>query len=312
MARRTQNRIRYSMWVVVVYMLAALSWWSILLMKMNKENYDLKLIHSDPVLKTEAYDNYIKNQNMIFGEGIFFGLALIAGIYFIYRSYQKEIEISKRQNNFLLSVTHELKTPISVLSLTNQTLMKRELSKEQKMTILNDAGIELERLEDLVNNILTATKIDHNYGSELESISIRDFIEELVSKLRSRYTNPLQVEIETDYVIQADRSLMGIALKNLIDNACKYSPNNAVVRIKASFKNNQKSLSVIDSGIGINADESKKVFQKFYRSEDEQIRKSKGSGLGLFLVKEILNLFGATIELERSSNKGSTFKINFM
>lgn len=297
--------------VVVIYMLCALSWWSILLFKMNQEKYELSLIHSDPVQKELAYEEFTKTKKMVLGEGVFFGLALIIGIYFLYRSYKQEIEGSKRQNNFLLSVTHELKTPLSVLSLTNQTLQSRDLPKEKQQEILKDAGLELERLEDLVNNILTATKIDHQYNTQVEAIKINAFLEELILKLSSRYKHQLELQRIDDYVILADKELFEIAVKNLIDNACKYSPNAETVQIVTKINHGQNTLSIIDNGEGIKQEDIHKIFDKFYRAGEERIRKSKGSGLGLYLVKEILSIFNASIQLVSNSNKGSTFVIRF-
>jgi len=278
---------------------------------MNQEKYELKLIHSDPVQKEMAFIEFTKTKKMIVGEGVFFGLALIIGIYFLYRSYKQELEGSKRQNNFLLSVTHELKTPLSVLSLTNQTLQSRDLPKEKQKEILIDAGLELERLEDLVNNILTATKIDHQYNAQVEEIKIITFLEELVFKLSSRYSHKLELLFEDDYLIQVDKELFEIALKNLIDNACKYSPDATTVKIKTKIDQNHNTLSIIDQGEGIKPENVSKIFDKFYRAGEESVRNSKGSGLGLYLVKEILNIFNASIHLASNSGKGSTFVIRF-
>ena len=247
----TRNQIRVLMWIIVIYMLAALCWWSILLLKFNDQIFELEQIHADAVQKEIAYKEFNRNKNMIIGEGIFFGLALITGIYFLYRSYKKELEISKRQNNFLLSVTHELKTPLSVLSLTNQTLTSRDLPKEKQQEILHQAGTELERLEDLVNNILTATKIDHQHSTQIENFKVSQILEEILNKLKTRYPNPILLDVQNDFNIHVDKELFELALKNLIDNACKYSSSESEVRIITKKENKLATIAVKDQGIGV-------------------------------------------------------------
>jgi K+-sensing histidine kinase KdpD len=291
-------------------MLAALCWWSILLLKFNEENYQLKQATAQSSTEeiSLAEKEYNKQRKMILGEGMVFGIALIVGIYFIYRSYKREMNVTKRQNNFLLSITHELKSPLSVVKLINQTLQKRNLNKEQQTELLSDGETEILRLENLISNLLLTTKLD-DYAGNFEETELSSLIQERVDIYNKRYKDRIIFSQSKKFNLALDKELFSTAIDNLISNALKYSGEQTKVKIDINASKKHTSISISDVGKGITDLEKEKVFTKFYRSGDEETRNSQGSGLGLYLVKEIIKLHNGSISIKDNHPKGSTFLI---
>jgi len=291
-------------------MLAALCWWSILLLKFNEENYTLKqsLDNYAPTEIRKIESDYQKQRKMILGEGMVFGIALIVGIYFIYRSYRREVDVTKRQNNFLLSITHELKSPLSVVKLINQTLLKRNLNKEQQTELLSDGETEILRLENLISNLLLTTKLD-DYARNFVPAPLSEIIQERVNIYNKRYNDRISFSMDQDQLLAIDKELFSTAIDNLISNALKYSEENTKVDIHLSARSKLTTICISDLGKGIPDIEKEKVFNKFYRSGDEETRNSQGSGLGLYLVREIIKLHQGQIIIQDNKPQGSIFVI---
>lgn len=294
----------------MLYMLAALCWWSILLLKFNEENYTLKqsLDNYAPTEIRKIESDYQKQRKMILGEGMVFGIALIVGIYFIYRSYRREVDVTKRQNNFLLSITHELKSPLSVVKLINQTLLKRNLNKEQQTELLSDGETEILRLENLISNLLLTTKLD-DYARNFVPAPLSEIIQERVNIYNKRYNDRISFSMDQDQLLAIDKELFSTAIDNLISNALKYSEENTKVDIHLSARSKLTTICISDLGKGIPDIEKEKVFNKFYRSGDEETRNSQGSGLGLYLVREIIKLHQGQIIIQDNKPQGSIFVI---
>ncbi|MFA5573788.1 MAG: ATP-binding protein [Brumimicrobium sp.] len=284
------------LYILSAYVIMQFGWWAYHLI-------DLASIIEPP-------EKQRKQIIMIIGEGLVFFLLLILGIWQIRRSFQKEILISNRQSNFLLSVTHELKTPIASSKLYLQTLLKRHsLDRDQQEKLLEKALEENRRLEVMIENILTATQIEnqhfklniteHNLSNEIAEIA------ENWSKLRV----PIKSSIEKDIVRKVDLSIIETALLNLLENAYKYGGTNPEIEVYLKKEGNNVIWGVKDQGSGIPPEHSKEIFEKFVRIGDEVTRKQKGTGLGLFIVKSLLVLHGDKIEYLSNTPKGSHFKI---
>jgi len=301
---------KYITTLFMLYMLAALCWWSILLLKFNEENYTLKqsLDNYAPTEIRKIESDYQKQRKMILGEGMVFGIALIVGIYFIYRSYRREVDVTKRQNNFLLSITHELKSPLSVVKLINQTLLKRNLNKEQQTELLSDGETEILRLENLISNLLLTTKLD-DYARNFVPAPLSEIIQERVNIYNKRYNDRISFSMDQDQLLAIDKELFSTAIDNLISNALKYSEENTKVDIHLSARSKLTTICISDLGKGIPDIEKEKVFNKFYRSGDEETRNSQGSGLGLYLVREIIKLHQGQIIIQDNKPQGSIFVI---
>jgi signal transduction histidine kinase len=248
---------------------------------------------------------------MVFGEALVFILIIIIGAYYVIRTYYKEMDLAKKEKNFSLSVTHELKTPIASSKLFAQTLLEREdLSYEQQKTSLEKIIQEQNRLNDLVEKILLVSSIEEIKSDlNIKPISIGMLIDQLIENHNS--THLITNDVPKEVIIQADDFYIISLIQNLLDNAIKYSDTGSEI-IFSSLQNSQEFiLSVADQGVGIPLPYRTKIFERFYRIEDEEIRSSKGTGLGLFLVNEIVKIHGGKIKCRDNSPKGTVFDINF-
>ena len=248
---------------------------------------------------------------MVFGEAIVFIIIIITGAYYVIRSYYKEMELVKKEKNFALSVTHELKTPIASSKLFAQTLLERkDLSVDQQKVSLEKIIQEQNRLNDLVERILLVSSIEEIKNSlNIKPISLSSLINQLIDNQIN--THSIINNVPEGLVIQGDDFYIISLIQNLIDNAKKYSPLGSEIIFSSTQNSFQTILSVSDQGIGIPDEHRNKVFERFYRIEDEDIRSSKGTGLGLFLVNEIVKIHGGKIKCRDNSPKGTVFDIKF-
>lgn len=240
-------------------------------------------------------------------EAILLTILVGAGIYGVYSSVNMIYNLNKQQNNFLLSVTHELKTPIAAMKLMLQTIRTRNLTDDKKNELLDKAIINSDRLNELTENMLTAMQIENDkytYARELFSVS------DMMMSVADHYKlHPhITAEIEDDLEMVGDRFILRISINNLVENALKYSQNQ-VVHLKLYRNNDKAVIEVVDEGIGIPDDQKSKIFRRFYRVEDEEIRDTKGTGLGLFIVKQSIVKHGGKVWVSNNTPRGSIFTV---
>ena len=262
----------------------------------------------------ELESKKIKRVYMIVGEGTVFMLILLFGIIKVRSSIKKEIDLNEQQKNFILSVSHELKTPIAASKLQIQTLLKHELNRDKQIELLSNALEETERLNKLVENVLTVNQLSNkNISIHKEDFNCSELIELTVKRYFPNFvkSNALKLNIEEPVFLNADKDLIQSVVINLVENAIKYSFNEVDIIVKLKKENHKTILEISDKGIGISATEKEKIFEKFYRSGKEDTRKTKGTGIGLFLVKSICDLHHASISVLPNQPKGVVFKIEF-
>lgn len=309
--------------VFVAYIVFQFLWWEVLLVKQSneiiKEKQNLVALSSsdyDSILKNISELESKKNKRvyMIVGEGTVFLLILLFGVIKVRASIRKEIEVNEQQKNFILSVSHELKTPIAASKLQLQTLIKHELDRDKQKTLLNNALDETERLNKLVENVLLANQLsNHNLLIQKDDFNLN----ELIQKTANRYfinelnNQSLILNIEKPVILNGDKDLIQSVIINLIENAIKYSFNNTHIVVSLNNENNVITLNISDNGIGILDVEKNKIFDKFYRSGNEETRKTKGTGIGLYVVKSICDMHHASIQILPNIPSGSVFKIQF-
>lgn len=297
--------------LVMMYMVAALAWWSVLLLQQNEQ---LFLLKKEIVSSSEVIDgltaNYEKQRKMIMGEGFVFAISMVLGTYFIYKSNIREINLSRRQSNFLLSVSHELKSPLTSINLGLETLKKRTLSQDKIIEVADMALKESRRLENLISTILTAAKVEHGYTPNVERLDLVEVIQNLVTQYETR--NPdhrFSLRLHTDAaLVNGSKQDIQSIFTNLLENALKYGKNTAI-SIDLTQDDKYWSVSVADAGPGIPMKEKDRVFEKFYRMGNEETRSSKGTGLGLYIVKKIIQSHHGTIDLLDNKPSGCKFVI---
>jgi len=251
---------------------------------------------------------------MFVGEGIFFFIIFIIGAIKLKQAFDREDKLHKQQRNFMLSVTHELKSPLASIKLYIQTILKRELDREQQSQFLNNSLKDIERLDDLVENVLIATKLDSKQVQlQKESFNFSEAVCKIADRLQvySCTTQSIKLNVEPDIHLKGDTFALSSVVTNLLENAIKYSPACEQVSVKLYREKGDVVFSVADFGIGIPDEEKKKVFDKFYRVGSENTRKTKGTGLGLYIVKSVLDKHQAQIKIKDNKPTGTIFEITF-
>jgi len=253
---------------------------------------------------------------MILSEGSMFVIVLSFGAYYLHSSINKEQRLQEQKKNFLLSVTHELKSPLASIKLLLQTIQKRSLTKEQILDFIDKSLLDIERLDDMVENMLLASKIDNqSYTFPKASFNLSVLVDSIVNRLQVTRCDCNQqiinAEIEPKIEITGDKFALTSVVTNLIENAVKYSKPCEVVGVKLFLKEDKVYLQVADHGIGIADEEKSRIFDKFYRVGSEDTRNTKGTGLGLYIVKEVLNKHEASIRVRDNRPAGSIFEVVF-
>jgi K+-sensing histidine kinase KdpD len=305
-------------WFLLTYIVTALIFWFLSLVRQSTQMSEYKLLQ----LKKDAPDystrvNEIEDEErrkiaQYIGEGSTFLLLILVGAVFVYQATRRQILLNTQQQNFMMAITHELKTPIAITKLNIETLLKRKLEESQQEKLLNNALQESNRLNDLCDNILLASQIDAgDYLPDKEMINLGELVQESAAYFKTRFPYQLIEEtIEENIYVKGDRLLLQLAVNNLIENAIKYSEKQKPVTILLQKSNTETQLLVKDLGKGIARQEKKKVFEKFYRAGDENTRNTKGTGLGLYLTKKIIKDHNGNITVQDNTPSGCIFAIS--
>ena len=306
-------------WILLLYIIAALVWWFIALEKQNEIMFNFRLLQ----LNKDSPDFNLQFQNILkqkqrktaqyIGEGSTFLLLILIGALFVYRATRRQLRLSDQQQNFMMAVTHELKTPIAVVNLNLETLQLRKLDEEKQHHIINSTLLETKRLNTLTNNILITSQLESgNYTIDKEQIDLSFLMKDVIADFKKRFPNrTIECEIQDGILLTGEKLLFQLLISNLVDNALKYSSKEKHIQTELYKKENTIFLKVIDEGIGIINEEKKKVFDKFYRSGNENTRKTKGTGLGLYLCKKIAENNKAKIKVTDNKPDGSIFTVVF-
>jgi signal transduction histidine kinase len=301
--------------VLFTYVVAALIWWYISLEKQNETMTILRLEKLNPdmpdyrSLSQQILEEKRRNTTKHLSEGITFLFLIIIGALVVYRSVRRQISYASMQRNFMMAVTHELKTPIATTRLSLETLKQRQLETAQQHKLLDNALSETGRLDVLTNNILLASQIEEKEFVQYEvPFSLSATLENVLQDYKNRFPGRhIDSSVEKNLWVLGDERMIQISISNLIDNALKYSPKTDQINIVLQQKNNRNIIEVIDYGGGIPDKEKKKIFQKFYRLGNESTRKTKGTGLGLYLTKKIVDKHKGHLYVKDHSPKGSIF-----
>jgi signal transduction histidine kinase len=220
----------------------------------------------------------------------------------------------KLRSTFVSIVTHELQTPLSIIKGYASTLARRDV--EWKPEVLSDSlqiiEDEADRLSRLVSDLLEVSQIEtHGMRVQPVQVDVRGLLDHALSRLRTAHPGtPLDLSIEgKPAMINADPDRLEQVLINLVDNAIKYSPSGAPVSIRFTSDREEVHLTVADRGIGIPAEERERIFERFYRVDNTAARKAKGTGLGLFIVRAIVEAHGGRVWVDSTPGEGSTFHI---
>ena len=256
---------------------------------------------------------YSRQRFMILGEGSVFILLLLLGLLAVRRVFSKEMQLVRQQHNFMLSITHELRSPLSSIKLSLQTLSIRKLEIEKSEKLINNSLVDIDRLESLVDNILFAAKIEYDEpGFSNEEINVSEITQLALERFAQNKKNiRILDQVKPDLYLNVDPSGFTSVLINLVENAIKYSEASTNVSVSLTDDDSHVYLAVADNGIGIADEEKVRVFDKFYRVGSEDTRRTKGTGLGLYIVKRFVEIYKGDISIEDNKPMGSVFKLSF-
>jgi signal transduction histidine kinase len=306
-------------WFLLVYIVAALIFWFITLNLQNQQMTDHRLHDlkkEDPAYQKQ-YQNILNEEKrkttQYVGEGITFLAVILVGAVFVYRATRRQFRLSQQQQNFMMAITHELKTPIAVTQLNLETMQKRKLDEGQQQKLLSNTLQEANRLNTLCNNILLASQLDAGaYNIVFSKVDLSAEVNTSVADFKNRFPQRMiEANIQEGIVISGEQLLLQIMINNLIENALKYTSKEKGINISLCKLDNSTQLQVADEGYGIAQVERKKIFEKFYRIGNESTRASKGTGLGLFLCKRIAEDHNAEISVRGNEPGGSIFTVTF-
>lgn len=273
----------------------------------NYESID-KLVEKTEDIHVGASNLRVSYKTLIRNDGNPCGSLLIAKDV----TSQKLAEQAKVE--FLSHVSHELKAPLNTIKSYTEMLVDGETNnRETLLEFCNTINEEADRLAGLINNLLHLSKIE--MGSLTLSMSMtktREFIENIFKIAISQKKKDISYElILPDKLppVNIDKEFMGVVLINLMGNAIKYTPENGRVTLRAEEDEDNVMIHVIDTGIGISEEDMPHVFEKFYRSSDDQVREKTGHGLGLAIARQIVELHGGVIKVISKKGEGSQFSV---
>ncbi len=251
---------------------------------------------------------------VVAAQGGFMALGVLLGLIYIYRKLNTEMELVLRQRNFIATVTHELKTPIAALQVWTETLFTRELNEDRKSRIHDLMGKDLERLTELVSNLLEAARAEAgSLELKLEPLDLEPWLKSICETMGNRMgpgALNMTAELGRDIWVMADPKALGTVIENLLSNAYKYAGEPRQTTMTLDGDRDDVFIVVSDRGNGIAGKEMSRIFQPFYRVGDELTRQVPGSGLGLFLSKEIvLRHHGEIRVASKGKGLGSSFTI---
>ena len=243
-------------------------------------------------------------------------VVIIAVIAALSAFLMNEILESQKQSRFIDSVTHELKSPLASLKLLIQTLA-RDIPEGQRTRLYQMMSDDVDRLTFFIDDVLIASQLEDGVPVQLaEDCNCSKIIEEVIQRCMTRHKRKsidIQMHLDKTIIVRMHKISLEMIFRNLIDNAIKYSSENAQLVIKLQKQSSGGILFFVqDDGIGITRNQQGKIFSRFYRVNETEVKKRRGSGLGLYVVQQLILNMGGEIQVSSAGlNKGSLFTVLF-
>lgn len=280
------------------------------------------------ILRSQEINNLIEKiplhtttsgQWVILAEGCILMAFILIGLYMIFVNQRRLSRLAKLQEAILSSVTHELKTPLASIKLYTETLLLRKVTEQERAKFLQRTLSEAERLQKLIDTVLISARLQSNKASQsLVRVDLKEILHSCVQRAKERFSDTRSIDmlfsentLEAVF-IHGNPDHLSTLFDNLIDNAVKYTRNSGIIKIDVNIKKEIVIISIKDNGCGIEKENLKKIFKKFYRVNDKGQSVVKGSGLGLSVCYSIVKEHsGKIIAHSDGLNKGSTFYVEF-
>ncbi len=261
----------------------------------------------NPTKLQQLEEERFQQRNIWLYQSILLLVLVASGIYGVYYSIDSIYQLNKRQNNFLLSVTHEFKTPIAAIRLMLQTSKNPKVKEEKKAELIENSIQNTFRLEELAENMLVSMQIENDkYQYALSTVDLSEMLNQVIDNQSIK--GEITGTIEPGLTLTGDGFIMRMVANNLIENAFKYSDNQPI-EVNLYMQGTKKVLEVKDIGVGIAKEDYKKIYKKFFRVQDEETRTTKGTGLGLFIVKQAVERHRGKVAVMANKPRGSVFRV---
>jgi len=244
-----------------------------------------------------------------------FVLIIVVLVLFVISLARGIIEVRK-QDTFIDSVTHELKSPLASLQLCLETLGRDGLEGDAREKLRHMMLEDVDRLRAFIDDVLEANRLSYARPGmlNLSDVSLSELAEQCAAAVRARHKlepHEVSIDVDPELIVSTDRAALEIVVKNLIDNAAKYSGRPALVEVVASRESNKTvRFEVSDNGIGIDRKNLKRVFHRFYRVEEQEVRERRGTGLGLFVVWALVKQLGGNVRaFSEGRGQGTTMRV---
>lgn len=315
MARHTARTPVLLFGFLAVYILLQSAWWMWLLVSKDRDVLALQQqLLSAGILPHLPVRMPKHTLWMVVGEGLVFLVLLLLALWITFRTLRQELSLARQQRDFLMAASHELRTPIAALKLHLQTLQRAGLPDDLRDELAGNARADVERLHGLAEQVLLASRLDEHAGTpQLAEVDAVQLLGKMIGEARATYArgHRLAVRMPEELHLRTDAHYLRTVATNLLENACKYSPQGSEVAFSMERVPQGVRVQVQDQGTGVAEEDLPRIFNKFYRGGNEGTRVAKGTGLGLFIVRRLMEDLGGRIEYRRSSSGGSTFTALF-
>lgn len=285
-------------------------------LKKQELSSDYKLLTEDTLYVSIKNWEFIvlKRMTLLLVLAIFSILTLITLFVIALKALIKQKKISDIKTDFINNITHELKTPLTTLSVSTKILERKEIRENDATfsTVLGTINRQNNRLQNLIDQVMTNSLGYEEIELHKEKVSMPDFLNSIINDFQIAYPDiSIAKELDTQKInLNLDKFHLTTAITNVLENAVKYGCKN--IAVKASLLNNEFSISISDDGIGISKSKHSLLFDKFYRVEQGDLHDAKGLGLGLYYVDQIIKAHQGTINVVSDLGKGATFDLRFL
>lgn len=311
---RTPRRTYLLFAALTGYILLQFTWWAVLLVREEHESAALAMQVKILGGSTDHALDASPAMRMIVGEGLVFLFLLLGVLYLTFRAIRRDLALASTQRNFLMAVTHELRTPIAAIKLQLQTLSRSGLDEGQRDMLRNQALLEAERLNVLAEKVLLATSAEEGVlALDLQQVDVMELMRTVIDRARIQIAprHELKLNGPDRFDALSDPQALRSIADNLIENAAKYAPEGTSIGVEVVKGLEGWRLVVSDEGPGIPVPDQERIFEKFYRGGNEETRRTKGTGLGLYIVQRLTQRLGGAVTVRQGPGRGAIFAASF-
>ncbi len=312
------KRLRALFHPIAIFVVAQVSWG--LLMFVWIRWYVLRSREVDEVMRNVPWMEHSQSvSTLILVEGCVLMAIILVGLYLIFVSFRRQVSMNQLQSGFLDSVTHELKTPLAAIRLNTETLLMRELDEAKRRQFLARSMVEIERLQSLIDGVLLSARVESGFRVEYQYVDLLEILDESWRRISDRVGERRRLQFDREcgeepylWRMSLDYASLSMAFDNLLNNAVKYTDDGGLIAVVVRVSRDRLSIAIRDDGCGIEKRDLRRVFRKFYRSDQQRRKHVSGTGLGLYVSDMVIRAHkGRVYAASEGLNRGATFHVEF-